>query len=310
MPESASHALKPQLGAANAATWPALITLYILWGSTYLGVAIMVETMPPLLSSGLRFLLAALLLSGFLIIKNGPQVMRISRAQLRDASIVGIALLGVGIGTVALAERYVPSGVTALLIAVTPLWIVLFRAAAKDRPSMLTIIGVIVGFVGVGYMVLPGGTTPVNGSNADVLLWSILLLCGSLSWAYFSWRSRRMSLPENVFVASVYEMLAAAVFVFVIGFATGEQFTPAQYSSASYWALAFLVGASIIGYSAYGWLLKNVRMSLVATYAYVNPVVAVILAWLIIREPITADIVFGTIFIVGGVVLVVSGERR
>lgn len=298
------------LGAADAAVWPALTTLYILWGSTYLGVAIMVETMPPLLSSGARFLLAAVLLGGFMIIKHGPQVMRITKRQLRDASIVGIALLGVGIGTVALAERYVPSGVTALLIAVTPLWIVLFRAASRDWPSLLTVIGVIVGFIGVGYMVLPGGTTPVNGSNTDVLLWSLLLLAGSLSWAYFSWRSRRMSLPGNVFVASVYEMLAAGVFVIVIGVISGEQVTPATYSPSSYWALAFLVCASIIGYSAYGWLLKNVRMSLVATYAYVNPVVAVILAWLIIREPITSDIVFGTIFIVGGVVLVVTGERR
>lgn len=270
----------------------------------------MVETMTPLVSCGIRFFLAAVALGGFLAIKNGPSSLRITKRQLRDSSIVGIALLGVGIGTVALAERFVPSGVVALLIAVTPLWIVLFRAANRDRPSMLTLIGVIIGFIGVGYMVLPGGTEPVNGTNTDVLLWSLLILLGSLSWAYFSWRARRMDLPKSVFVTSFYEMLAAAVFTTVLGFVTGERPNFAQASTASWLALAFLVFASIVGYSAYGWLLQNVRMSLVATYAYVNPVVAVLLAWLIIGEQITTDIIFGSIFIVGGVILVVSGERR
>lgn len=310
VPEVTTDVRRQPLGAADAATWPALATLYILWGSTYLGVAIMVETMTPLVSCGIRFFLAAVALGGFLAIKNGPSSLRITKRQLRDSSIVGIALLGVGIGTVALAERFVPSGVVALLIAVTPLWIVLFRAANRDRPSMLTLIGVIIGFIGVGYMVLPGGTEPVNGTNTDVLLWSLLILLGSLSWAYFSWRARRMDLPKSVFVTSFYEMLAAAVFTTVLGFVTGERPNFAQASTASWLALAFLVFASIVGYSAYGWLLQNVRMSLVATYAYVNPVVAVLLAWLIIGEQITTDIIFGSIFIVGGVILVVSGERR
>ena len=298
------------LGASDAAAWPALATLYILWGSTYLGVAIMVETFTPLLASGIRFFLAAAVLAGFLVIKHGPGVLRITKRQLRDASIVGIALLGVGIGTVALSERYVPSGIVALLIAITPLWIVLFRAANRDRPSVLTLIGVVIGFLGVGYMVLPGGTQPVNGSNNDVLLWSIMILIGSFSWAYFSWRARRMDLPKNVFVTSVYEMIAAGIFVTIVGFISGERFTPSTASTASWLALAFLVFASVIGYSAYGWLLQHVRMSLVSTYAYVNPVVAVALGWLIIREPISSDVVFGAIFIIGGVVLVVSGERR
>lgn len=302
-----SHRL---LGASDAATWPALATLYVLWGSTYLGVAIMVTTMSPLLSSGLRFFTAAFVLAAFLVLKNGPGVLRITRRQVRDTAIVGIALLGVGIGTVALAERYVPSGIVALLIAITPLWIVLFRAANRDRPSLLTLIGVVVGFLGVGYMMLPGGTEPVAGTNTDVLFWSAMILLGSLSWAYFSWRARRMDLPKNVFVTSVYEMVAAGVFVTVIGFATGERPDPTAVSSASWVALGYLVLASVIGYSAYGWLLQNVRMSLVSTYAYVNPVVAVFLGWLILREPISPDVIFGAVFIIGGVALVVSGERR
>jgi drug/metabolite transporter (DMT)-like permease len=223
---------------------------------------------------------------------------------------MGVALLGVGIGTLSLAERYLPSGIAALLVAVMPLWIILFRFRAGERPSALTLIGVTVGMTGLVLMLLPGGTHPVSGNDGDVVRWSLAIMCSSFCWAFFSWRSSRYELPSNTLVTTTLEMAFAAVALMTVGLLRGERLDTSHIDPTAWWALGYLVIASIAGYTAYTWLLGNAPMSLVSTYAYVNPVVAVLLGWLVLREPITTDVLLGLTVVVGGVMLVVTGERR
>jgi drug/metabolite transporter (DMT)-like permease len=286
------------------------VALWLIWGSTYLGIAVVGTSMPPMLANGFRFLVAALVLGGVLVILRGPRFFAISPEQLRSVAIMGVALLGVGIGTVSMAERYVPSGVTALLIAVMPLWVILLRLRASDHPARLTLIGVAVGMIGLVLMLIPGGTRPVAGGDGDVVLWSVALMFSSFCWAFFSFRSTRYVFPKNALVTTTYEMLFAGAALLGVGALRGERLHLEQVSANSWWAWAYLIVASIAGYTAYTWLLGHAPLSLTSTYAYVNPVVAVLLGFLIIGEAITPDVVVGLTVVVGGVALVVTGERR
>lgn len=289
---------------------PPLITLWILWGSTYLGIALVVQSMPPILANGLRFLAATGVLALVVVLTRGLGVLRVTMRQLRATIVMGVMLLGVGIGTLSLAQRYVPSGIAALIVAAMPLWIVIFRFRAGDRPSRLTLAGVTVGIIGLTLMLLPGGTTPVSGSDRDVFLWCLAITVSSFVWALFSWRSTRYDLPSNPLTTTIYELCSAGVVLTALGLIIGERVDITQFSAASWWGWGFLVFASVVAYVCYVWLLNNAAMSLVSTYAYVNPVVAVFLGWLIIGEPISRDVIIGLTVVVGGVVLVVSGERR
>lgn len=289
---------------------PPLITVWVVWGSTYLAIAVLVQTLPPLLGNAMRFAIAAAIMAVALVAVKGPRVLAITGVQLRNSAIMGVTLLGVGIGTVSMGQRFVPSGIAALLISVTPLWIILFRLRAGDRPSRLTSAGVVLGMFGLGAMLLPGGTTSVAGGDGDVVVWSLVILAGSFSWAFFSWRSSSYALPANLLTTTFYEMLTAAIFLTIVGTVIGERIDPAAVSTGSWMSMGYLVLASLIAYSAYVWLIGHAPMSLVATYAYVNPVVAVFLGWLILSEPLTRDVVIGLTIVVGGVILVVTGERR
>jgi len=296
--------------APTSAIMVRLLPLWILWGATYLGIALLLESMPGLMGNGSRFIVAGAILGLGLVIVKGPRVLALTRRQFRSVVVMGVMILGVGIGMVSLAERYVPSGIAALIVSITPLLIVLLRIRAGERPSRLTLAGVAVGLIGLGLMLLPGGTVPVSGTDLDVVIWSIGLVVGSLSWAYFSWRSTRYDLPKNLLTTTVYELLVAGVFLTVIGFITGERWSFATITAGSWIGWAYLVVASLIAYASYVWLLDNAPISLTSTYAYVNPVVAVILGALIISEPVSRDVIIGLTIVVGGVALVVSGERR
>lgn len=289
--------------------WGPLVALWLIWGSTYLGTAVMARTLPPLTGSGGRFLIAAVILAVVVAAVSGPRALRISAAQFRALAVMATMLLAVGIGTLSLALRYVPSGIGALLVAVMPLWIIVFRLQARQRPARRTLAGVAVGMIGLAALVLPGGTTPVAGTERDVLLWSLAIVGSNFLWALFSWRSPRYDLPANAFVTTTYEMAIAAVVLMGAGAVIGERVDPGQVTGSSWWAFAFLVAASIGGFGAYTWLLGRAPLSLVSTYAYVNPVVAVLLGWLLLGEAITSDVLLGLTVIVGGVALVVSGER-
>lgn len=288
-----------------------LITLWIVWGSTYMGIALVVQSMPPLVGAGTRFLAATLVLLVVVLIIRGPRVFIVTGAQFRGAVFMGFFILTVGIGILSLAQRYVPSSIAALIVSVMPLWIIIFRLKAGDRPSRLTLIGVAVGLGGLMLMLLPGGTEPVGGASASqVALWSIAIACGSFFWAFFSWRSTRYPQPKDALVTTVIELLTAGVFLTIFGLLLGERWEMSSYTTASWVGWGYLVIASAVAYSAYVWLIGNAPMSLVSTYAYVNPVIAVILGFFILSEPITSDVILGLTIVVGGVVLVVSGERR
>ncbi len=288
-----------------------LITLWIIWGSTYMGIALMVKSMPPLLGSGTRFITASLVLGTIVVLVKGPRSFKLTGPQVRGAAFMGVTILGVSIGILSLAERYVPSGIAALIVSAVPLWIIFFRFRAGDRPSRLTLMGVGVGLMGLVLMLLPGGTEPVNGaSNSQVALWSVAIACGSFSWAFFSWRSTRYQQPEEPLTSAVIQLATAGIFLTLVGALIGERWDFNVVTQQSWAGWGYLVFASATAYSAFVWLINNAPMSLVATYAYINPVVAVFLGLIILNEAITVDVVVGLSIVVGGVVLVVSGERR
>lgn len=311
-PASATPLAHPAPSAARPALiWTALILVYLLWGSTYLGIRVAVESVPPLTSAAARFAVAGAVLALVLRLRRGPGALRVDRRQLRSAALVGVLLLAGGNGLVVLAESgppgtAVPSGIAALLVATVPLLVVLLRTLGGDRPRLWTFAGVGLGFVGLVLLVLP------SGSGAVPVVGALTVVGASLSWSVGSYLSGRITMPADPFVATVYEMVAGAVVLAAVAVGRGELrgFSPAQVTGRSWAALAYLmVAGSLVAFTAYVWLLHNAPISLVATYAYVNPAVAVALGALFVAEPITAQVLLGGAVIVAGVAVVVSTER-
>lgn len=295
-------ATAPRLGLVLAA----LGTVYVVWGSTYLGIRIVVEQAPPLTSMGVRYLSAAVLLGLLLSLRGGPRRLRITRRQALGAGFLGLMLPMMGNGMVAVGENLgAPSGVAALLIAVAPLMIVVFRTVEGDRPRAMSLAGVLTGFAGLALLVLAGSTTsdiPVGPA--------LLVMFASTCWAFGSYSQPRLWLPADVFVTTVYEMLVGGALLVVVGQVSGEAFTPAAYGPRTWTALGYLVVfGSVLAFTSYVWLLANAPISFVATYAYVNPVVAVFLGWLVLDEPVTWPVVVGGGIVVAAVALVIRAER-
>ncbi|MGV9210379.1 EamA family transporter [Micromonospora sp. RB23] len=311
-PPSAAAASGRRADAASSLVWTALIVVYLLWGSTYLAIRITVETVPPLLSAALRFAVAGLVLAVVLRLRRGPGTLRVGRRQLGSAALVGVLLLAGGNGLVVLAESgppgvALPSGVAALLVATVPLLVVLLRSATGDRPPLWTFAGVTVGFVGLVLLVLPAGS-----AKAVPLVGALTVVAGAAAWSVGSFLSGRIRMPADPFVATVYEMTAGALALAVVAAGRGElrDFHPSAVSARSWLALGYLmVAGSLVAFTAYVWLLQNAPISLVSTYAYVNPAVAVALGALLVAEPITPQVLIGGAVIVAGVALVVSTER-
>ncbi|HVR89405.1 MAG TPA: EamA family transporter [Candidatus Limnocylindria bacterium] len=294
-----------QRDASPLALWTALGTVYLVWGSTYLAIAITLQTLPPLLSAGLRFLVAGLLLLGWIALRRGPTLLRPRPAEIRGAAIVGLLLLVGGNGLVVLAERTVPSGLTALIVASVPLWIVLLRHLAGDRIHLSTAAGVAVGFAGVAFLVIP---QIASGADIGGL---VTVLLATLSWALGTFLSPRLGLPRDGLLSTGIQALTAGATLLVAGVVFGEaaHIDPATFSTRSIAALVYLVVfGSLVAFTAYGWLLQHTSVSLVATYAYVNPVVAVFLGFLILAEPITPSIVIGAAIIIAAVAYIVQRE--
>ncbi|MER7459055.1 EamA family transporter [Micromonospora sp. NPDC126480] len=298
--------------ATPALVWTALLLVYVLWGSTYLGIRIAVESMPPLASAAVRFAVAGLVLAAVLRVRRGPGALRVSRRQVRSAALIGVLLLAGGNGLVVFAESgppgvAVPSGIAALLVATVPLLVVLLRSATGDRPGILTFGGVTLGFAGLVLLVLPTG-----GAGAVPLVGALTVVVAATSWSVGSFLSGRLPMPADPFVATVYEMFAGAAVLAVFAVWRGELrgLDLGAVTARSWWALAYLmVFGSLVAFTAYVWLLHHAPISLVATYAYVNPVVAVTLGALLVAEPVTAQVVLGGAVIVTGVALVVTTER-
>ncbi|KQV04477.1 MULTISPECIES: EamA family transporter [unclassified Kitasatospora] len=298
----------PPAGPARspAAVWGALAIVYVVWGSTYLAIRIAVETMPPFLSAAARFITAGLLLAGLVAWRQGPAALKVTPRQLASAGLVGLMLLLGGNGMVVLAEQDVPSGLAALLVAVVPLWLVLLRLTSGQRTSRSTLAGVLLGLLGLGVLTVPG-------LSGDVELVGVLLvIVATLSWAGGSFLTSRLPMPKNVFATSAYEMVIGGLGCLAVAALKGEPqaLELADVSTRSWLALAALVVfGSLVAFTAYAWLLQNAPLPLVATYAYVNPVVAVLLGWLILAEPLSWPIVLGGAIVVAAVCLVVRTER-
>ncbi|WP_324605378.1 EamA family transporter [Streptomyces sp. NRRL F-2664] len=278
-----------------------------MWGSTYLGIRIVVETMPPFLSAGARFVTAGVLLAAVVAVRHGTAALRATRAQLASAVLVGLLLILGGNGLVVLAETSVPSGLAALLVAAVPMWVVVLRTAAGDRPPGRTLAGVLVGLAGLAVLTSPGLSGAVRLSGV------LLVVVASVLWSLGSFSASKLPLPGNPFTGSAYQMIAGGIAGVVVGLLRGEHrgLDPADFSTASWLALGYLVVfGSLVAFTAYVWLLQAAPLSLVATYAYVNPVVAVALGALILDEALTWPIVVGGAIVVAAVVVIVSTERR
>jgi drug/metabolite transporter (DMT)-like permease len=286
----------------------ALGTVYLVWGSTYLGIKYTVEGgLPPLLAMGTRFLLAGLVLLAALLLVRGRVAFAMTRTQLVTAGVTGLFLLVGGNGLVAIAEQDVDSGLAALLIAGTPLWVVVLRAILRDRPSAATVAGLLIGLVGVAVLLLPG----VSGA-AD--LGPLLLVClSSLLWSIGTVLATRRPMPADPFATTVVEMAVGGTAMVVLGSLGGEwgRLDLGATERSSWLAFAYLVlVGSVLGYSAYVWLLARAPLSLVTTYAYVNPAVAVALGALFLAEPLTTNVLVGGAVIIGAVAWVITVESR
>lgn len=285
-----------------AAVALALGTVYLVWGSTYLAIRVTDRTLPPLLMSSARFLIAGVALYAFAARGRA----RPTRREWLAAAIVGAALLLVGNGGVAWAETRLNSGFASLIVAIIPLYVALFdRAIFGRRLSRPAVLGLVIGFVGVALLVRPGG-----GNNVGVAL---VLVATTSAWAAGSLYARGASLPSSPLLAAAMQMLAAAVFLGVAGLATGEanDVHASSFTVKPLIAFAYLVlVGSLIAFSAYAWLLKNVRISTVATYAFVNPVVAVALGTLFLGESIGWSTIVAGAAIVTAVVLIVTAKQR
>lgn len=288
--------------------WTALWIIYIVWGSTYLAIRVTVETIPPLASAAVRFFVAGLLMYVFLLIRRGPQGVRVSARELGASALIGAALLFGGNGIVSVAEQSVPSALTALIIAAIPLWVIVLRAVTGDRVSGKTALGVILGFSGVALLVVPGSTS--GGAEG---IGYVLLVLASLSWAIGSFLSGKVALPRDPFTSTAVQMLCGGAVIAVAALVGGEfnDVDPSSFSLSSIAGLAYLiVFGSLIAFTAYTWLLQNGPISKVSTYAYVNPVVAVFLGWLILSEEITLMIGIGALLIIASVAFIVRNESR
>jgi drug/metabolite transporter (DMT)-like permease len=302
--------------APTAALVLALLVVYIVWGSTYLAIALVIETMPPLLSAGVRFVTAGVLMLGATLAirrwrrRNPDRNQEPIRAvHWRTAAIVGVLLLLGGNGGVVFAEQFIPSGVAAVLVATMPIWLAVLDALRSRRaPSRLTVLGLVAGIVGVAVLLAPaeglGDLDPIG----------VLLVVGAaLSWAIGSLFSRHNPLPRSNALSTGMEMLAGGAALLLVGTAIGEigRTDPSTFTLTSILALGYLMlFGSIAAFSAYTWLLANAPVTVAGTYAYVNPIVAVVLGAWINAEELTPRTVIAAVLIIGAVVAMVSGRPR
>src|SRR6202521_4365866 len=311
-PADVAHSLRQRAGAGAARPgvriWLALGTVYILWGSTYLGIKYSIDTIPPILMGSVRFIVAGGGLYLLAIRTGDTRGDRLGSRQWMAALVIGGLMLVGGNGGVILAEQYAPTGVVALLVATAPLWMaVIDRVVFGRRLPALVIVGLVVGFGGVAFLIGSPGAGHIN------LVGAALALAAPLCWATGSVFTRHVKLPSRPLVAAAMEMLWAGLLFGIASILTGElgRVHWQHVSTTSIVALLYLiVFGSLIGFSAYVWLLRSAPLSLVSTYAYVNPVVAVILGGIFLGEAISARLVIAGGIIILAVALIVVARSR
>jgi drug/metabolite transporter (DMT)-like permease len=299
------------LRAMRARLLAAFAAVYVIWGSTYLAIRFAVETLPPLLMAGVRYMIAGAILLLWARVRQGAGGP--SRRDWLTALISGALLLLGGNGAVVWAEQRVPSGIAALLVAIVPLWMVLldWLRPGGRRPASLVFVGLGLGLVGLGLLV---GADALQGGGTVDTVGAVVLICGSFSWAVGSLYTQRAPKPRNTNHGSGAQMFAGGVCLFVVALLTGEgaQLDLAHASTKSLLAFAYLVTfGSLIGFTAYIYMLANTTAAKAATYAYVNPVVAVLLGWAFANEPVTTrTLVAAAVILAGVAIITVARDTR
>jgi drug/metabolite transporter (DMT)-like permease len=283
--------------------WIALVTVWIVWGSTYFGIKVAVDTIPPLLAGGSRFLVAGSILAAVLALRGTS--LRITRRELLGSAAAGLLLLTLGVGLVHVAETRIDSSVAAMIAGTVPLQIILMRLASGQDVARATRLSTLTGLLGLGLVVLPG-----LGSGSTALGLAIMI-SATVSWSIGSFFSSRLGMPRDPFVAAVYEMLAGGLLLTVVALAAGEWrdlgASTFAADSVAAWIYLVLVG-SLVGFTAYAWLLRVAPISLVVTHQYVNPLVAIALGVLLLAERPGPWALLGSLLIIGAVYAAIRAE--
>ena len=300
------------IAAPRSPIWVGMLILYVVWGSTYLGIAIAVDTIPPFLMAATRFLIAGVVLLAWSAVRDRRSLSLPTAREWRDSAIVGALLLGGGMGMVAFGEQTVPSGITALLIAMMPVWVaILGRIFLGERLPRLAVVGIVVGFGGVAILI---GPSAFGGAGALDGLGLAAIIASPISWASGSlFASHRAVLPSRPLLATGVQMICGGVVLATMSLVSGElsSFRLDAVSTASFGALVYLtVIGSLVAFTAYGWLLRVAPLPLIATYAYVNPIVAVILGAVVRHEPVDPRTLVAGAVIVFAVALIVTARGR
>lgn len=286
----------------------AFAAVYIVWGSTYLAIRYAVQTMPPLLMAGARFSVSGLMLYGWARVRGAPKPTAV---EWRVAALTGVLMLCLGNGSVGWAEQRIPSALAALIVAVVPLWMVLFDwvMPGGERPTLAVIAGVIVGLAGLVVLI---GPEQVGASGPVDVVGALVLVAASMAWALGSVYNKRGARPESSTMSTGLQMLGGSVALVASGLALGEgRAASITHISAASWAgwLYLVTFGSLIGFTAYIYLLKEVSSAKASTYAYVNPVVALLLGWAIADEAITPRTLIAAAIILGGVALITVAQQ-
>jgi len=292
-------------------TLAALLAVYLVWGSTYLAIRFAIVSLPTFSMAGARYLIAGALLYGWGRLRGGK---RPEARSLLPIAVIGALLLVGGNGLVVWAEHRIPSGIAALLIATEPLWIALLVPIVTRgrRPGLRTYAGIAVGLAGV--FVLVGGPAGLGGGAGAIDIGGALaVVVASFFWALGSLYSTRARLPASPWIATGSQMLAGGAMLALLGGAAGEwaAFEPAKVEAPALWAFAYLVTfGSIVAFTAYAYLLRNARPTVVSTYAFVNPIVAVLLGWWIVDEPVSGRVVVAGALILAALVAILYDEPK
>ena len=295
-------------GASRAQIIAAFASIYIIWGSTYLAIRYAIETIPPFIMGGTRFLVSGALLY---LWARSRGASRPTKLHWRNAIIAGGFLLLGGNGAVVWAEQFVPSGLTALLVSILPIWLVIIEwvRPPRRRPTGAVLVGLVLGFIGIIVLVGPGNV----GGQGDVRpLGALVLIFGSLSWAIGSFWSRDAKLPESALLTTGMEMLGGGALLIIVGVLSGElsHLDIHHVSRSSTVGLVYLITfGSLLGFTSYIWLLDKVSPAHLGTYAYVNPIVAVVLGWAIAGERLSIRTGVAAAIVICAVALITSARN-
>lgn len=297
--------------ASAVLVWTAIVILYVVWGSTYLGIRVAIGSIPPFVMAAVRFAIAgAVMLTIVAVVRRG-QITRPTLQEWRDTCIIGALLMGGGMGAVAWGELTVPSGIAGVLIAMMPVWIAVFgRIFLGERLPGLAVVGIATGMVGVAILVGSGVVIDRSLDPAGIAA----LIFSPMSWAAGSlFSAHRARLPRDPFLTTGMEMIAGSIVLAIAAFLTGEvaTFRPEAVTGESLLALVYLTAiGSLVAFTAFAWVLRQAPLPLIATYAFVNPVVAVFLGWLILHEAVTPiQFVAGAVIVVGVALLILARGR-